>query len=912
MTSPESRPDPLEHGLIRTKLTRPELPAEQVERPRLLERLDAASERRVTLIAAPAGYGKTTLALQWLRQRDGELVWISLDSGDNDPERFARYLVAGFDSLLPDALPRTRALLGAMTAPPWSYLAQVLLSELSELDAPITLAFDDFETVNSDEVHRVVSTVVENLPSQMHILALSRNDPFWPLARWRAKGWLTEIRQRDLRFEIDEVRALFAGADSAALSDDDVGLLSRKTEGWIAGLQLARLSLSRAEDPRESVRRFSGSDRLIADYLMEEVLAAQPHEVRRLLAVTAGLDRFCAPLCNHLLPEGRGGGDAAGLLARLERENLFLIPLDEEHRWFRYHHLFGELLIDHLPEASSEDLRRHVALHAAEWFAREGLDKEALRLWIEAGDLDAAANYLGTELNAILDEDYSLRVLRRLLALFPPGAEHGRLPLLVAHAYVAIVLFDVQQLAALLDEAEVYRGYDPQPGEAETGDFGADLDALRAYLHAWSGEPEKAIEYGKRALKRLSDDDIGKARLTAEMYTAASLNLVGRSEECVSFLTEAIRREDARGGKRSGGLRNALAYLRRMTNDLAGAQFVAQEAEVALQMNRTDRYFSGETYYLLGALALERGLIDRAADCFERVAELRYQVVARAYQDALIGLALVAERRGDREALERSTREVWNWAGETGNKDCLRAAESFDRRLAARAGSAVPTVPAPAPAHDAVSPWLEVPSISHAEILVTHPDAEVRRGALPYIEEAIAAMASVFNAYQVLRLAVLRAVALAEAGRRDEALDELGRAIAAAGPQGFVRPFADGGARTATLLEELAETRGRTRFIDRVLGAVTSSTAIITTSWHATASVAEGTPFYERLTLRELETLELLAQRLSNKEIAARLKITPGAVNKRLLGIYTKLGVHGRREAVAEAKARGILHTRTV
>lgn len=896
-----------EQILIRTKMNRPQLPADIIARPRLLERLDKTWGRRVTLISAPAGYGKSTLAVQWLEGCPSKIAWISLDPDDRNPDRFSRYLVASIQAALPGCLPRSTALLNAVSPPAWSYFSEVVVSELGELDQALVLVFDDFQSIDSGSIGKLVSSMVEHLPERLGLLLLSRADPSLPLGRWRAKGWLTEIRARDLRFETEEIHAFFADASSIGLSDADLSMLERKTEGWVAGLQFIKLSIRQSDDPRKSVERFSGSNRLIVDFLVDEVLAVQPPEVRELMAATATLKRFCAPLCERLLSESTVRPSAADLLAHIERENLFLVALDADHRWFRYHNLFGQLLAHHLPGAASQEYRRGIARKAAEWFAGQGLVKEALQLWIEAGDLDSAANYLGSQLHGILEEDYSLSVLRRLLALFPPGAEQGRLPLLVAHAYTAIVFFDLPRLASLLEEADVWCGYDPDTGKARSEDFRADLHAQRAFLHAWRGEPEKAVMHAERALKLISDDDIGKARFTASMYKAAGLYLTDRYGECVSFLREAIHQEDLHGRKGSGALRIALGHLNLMANDLASANMVAQQAIVALQTGQTARYFFGETYYLFGVLALERDLLGKAADCFERLVDLRYLFIAWAFQDALIGLALVAERRGDREALERWTHEARVWAVEIRNKDCLRASESFERRLYARAGSAVPTIPAPVPIHDAVNIRLEVPSITHAEILVTHPHAEIRRDALPYIEEAIAVMERSFNARQVLRLLVLRAVALAEAGRREEAFDGLDRAITMAEPQGSIRPFLGGGERTAALLAELASRRGRSGFLDRVLRAVNKGTApVARTNPEAGDGSDPGSPD-EALTLRELETLELLAGRLTNKEIATRLKITPGAVNKRLLSIYAKLDVHGRREAVAEAVKRGLL-----
>ncbi|HEX9186685.1 MAG TPA: helix-turn-helix transcriptional regulator, partial [Vicinamibacteria bacterium] len=420
------------------------MPAQLVARPRLLDRLDEGSARRVSLIAAPAGYGKTTLALQWLAERVGDSAWISLDDRASELERFMAYLVEAIRGVRPHALPGTAALLDARTPPPRSYLVECLLAELALVDAPLVLALDDCHSIASRDVHDLVRGMVESLPPGVHLLALGRTDPPWPLARWRGRGWVSELRARDLRFDRGEVREFFASADALALDPSDLDLLGDRTEGWPAGLQLARISIAQAPDPRERARRFSGDDRLVVDFLMSEVLAVQPPELRELLAVTAPLDRFCAPLCAHLL-EGRVPARNAGaLLDRLEQGNLFLVPLDAEHRWFRYHHLFRDLLLRHLAEAGSAEVRARVAGRAAAWFAREGLVEEAIGLWVAAGELDRAVELFGQNLHQALDADNSRRILFRWLELLPAGEARDRLPLLVARAYQAAVRADVR------------------------------------------------------------------------------------------------------------------------------------------------------------------------------------------------------------------------------------------------------------------------------------------------------------------------------------------------------------------------------------------------------------------------------------------------------------------------------------
>lgn len=892
--------------LIRTKLNRPEPPARQVVRPRLLERLDAAADRRLTLISAPAGYGKTTLAAQWLERRGGDVAWISLDRDDSDPERLARYLVAAFRGIDPSCLARTAALLDAVSDPPWSYFVDVLISELADLEWPVVLAADDYHSIASAEVDELFCRLVEHLPTGMHLLVLSRTDPAWPLARWRAKGWLADLRQRDLRFSHEEVRSFFAEASRDVVSDDDLETLSRKTEGWIAGLQLARVSIDQAPDPRERVQRFSGSDRLIADYLIEEVLAAQPPEVRELLEATAHLERFCAPLCQHLLADGSARPAAAELLARIERDNLFLVPLDAEHHWFRYHHLFAELLTHHLTGATSRDRRQQWLRRAAEWFAEERLVEEALRYWVEVGDLDVAAAYLGRNLEALLNLDVSRRLLARVLSIFPTGSEEGRLPLLMAHVWVRYLRWDLPGVTSLLGQMDKCLARDSASNGGKTGDLGPHLDAIRSADSYWRGDAASAILHAECALESLRGDGSRPARVLARLYQALGLTTSGRLAEARAHLEAEIIEVTSRGSQHLDAYLAFVGILSLFPNDLDAVESAAQRLVEAAKSVSVSRYWLNYSYYLLGVVALERDQLAEASEQFLRVVEQRYIALSRLYHDALIGLALVAERRSDSAAAAYWAERSRSWALEIGDPVSVRIADSFDSRRSVGTPATVAETAPPSPEADAMSWFLEVPSITHAENLLRHPDGEVRRLALPAIERALASSKDRHNSRQALRLTALLADALAESGERDTALEILEEAVHDAEPQGVLRPFLGGGRSRLGLLEDLAHRRGRHGFLDRVLRAVELETRPAGPTRAETAA-APGLGMDDPLTLREHEVLELLAERFTNKEMAVRLNVSSEAVKKRLSRLYEKLDVHGRREAVAAAVARGIL-----
>jgi len=488
--------------LIRSKLERPPLPGRLVPRPRLLERLHSAPAARVTLIVAPAGYGKTTAALQWLETVGGGAAWISLDRADRDPERFARYLVATLGETSGAGFETSRALLEARTPPPWPHLCETLVAELEGLSESTVLALEDYHEIDSPEIHHLVELMAERSPRTLHIAVLTRVDPPWPLVRWRTQGWLAELRARDLRFSLEETAEFFASAAGLTLSPTTVESLQERTEGWIAGLRLAQLSLAASPDPDRDGRELSGADRQIADYLINEVLAAQPPEVLQFLAASALMERFSAPLMAHLLADQRDAEDVQRVFSLLERENLFLVALDTRREWYRWHHLFRDLLLDHLGHLVSPDVRGRVNREAGAWFAREEFVEEALRHWIPAGELDAAAELVGAHLHAILAEDVSCRRLLGWLEMFPPGAMHGRLPLLVAEGHCCMIRWNFPELEAVLREIEEMGADGSRTGSGGGAPvLQADIDALWAQLLYWQGDVEGSLERSRRAAR---------------------------------------------------------------------------------------------------------------------------------------------------------------------------------------------------------------------------------------------------------------------------------------------------------------------------------------------------------------------------------------------------------------------------
>ena len=891
---------PTKGVLIRSKLERPPLPARLVARPRLIERLDQARDGRATLIDAPPGYGKTTLALQWLSHSGLASAWVALDEADRDPERFLTYVVAALHRHCGNGLQRTRALLEAPVLPPWGHVMDVLVAELAEVRERTVLVLEDYHVVDTPQVNELVARMVETLPPALHLLVSTRVDPPWPLMRWQTRGWLSQLRARDLCFSVTETEQFFASAGGPELDPATVELLQRRAEGWIAGLRLAQLSLIAARDPDQWARTLSGTDRQIADYLMEEVLKDQRADVLEFLAASALMERFSAALMDHLLADRGHPSNARQTLSEIERENLFLVPLDDRREWFRWHHLFRDLLLDHLNDSTSPAFRSHVDREAGAWFAQQGLVEEALRHWIAAGELDAAAELVGAHLHAAIAEDMSCRLLSRWLAMFPVDAIERSLPLLIAEGYVCIVRWDLPGLEKLLKEAQQLETNSTR-GRARNAHtcLRADVEAQRSYLLYWLGDIEGALESGRRALD--SAPEVGtKPWSLGTLYTAFSLALNGACPKALRLLDDAV----AAAGPESPNvaeLNICQAGLNLYANELESCR---DRCRLVLKLNERipmPGYWEGYAHYLPGVVAYERNLLDEAEACFRRLEERRYIVSSRLYQDALLGRALVAWARGDEKAVDDFCAAARAYANEVGDPTSLRIMRSFELRIAVLKGLPYPEGIGPPPANDHQSVWLEVPSVTWAMRLIADPAPRVRASALAFVDDALERMQRYHHQRLAIVLSVLRALALDAQDQHEAALDCLRETVRHAAARGLVRSFVDCGPRVKVLLDELSRRSDGDAYLESLRAAFDGAATC------QGATGADASELTALLSHRERETLELLAWRMTNKEIAARLSVSPAAVKKRLESIYSKLDAHNRHDAVTAAVHEGII-----
>ena len=504
----------MSNPLLATKLNIPPPRPNLVPRPRLIERLDEGlcPGHRLTLISAPAGFGKTTLVTDWLHGVDWPSAWVSLDEADNDPVRFWTYVIAALQTMQADVGDTALAMLQSPQPPPIKAVLTTLINEISEELAASVLVLDDYHVIETQPIHNALAFLVEHMPRNVHLVIATRADPPLPLARLRACGQMIELRAADLRFTSDEAAAFLNDVMNADLAAEDVAAIESRTEGWAAGLQLAALSLRQQKD--QFVSAFTGDDRHVADYLVEQVLSRQPEEIQNFLLQSAILERFCGPLCDAVV-YGSDQGNGQEVIEQLERTNLFVVPLDNRREWYRFHQLFADLLRYRL---RCEHPQRIPELHrrASAWFEEDGDTAEAVSHALAAEDFEQAARLIKASAPAMLDGG-ELATLIGWLDALPAGVIRSRPWLCISHAWALVHVGQVDAIEPRLQDAErAVDGFDfDTDRHADAEAIAGHIAALRANVAFLQGDIAHAIEYARHALQQLPETSHRARALTA-------------------------------------------------------------------------------------------------------------------------------------------------------------------------------------------------------------------------------------------------------------------------------------------------------------------------------------------------------------------------------------------------------------
>lgn len=902
--------------LLDTKLYIPGQHLGLLSRPRLIERLNQGARSKLTLVSAPAGSGKSTLLAEWVggtavSQR--AVAWISLDPSDNNPALFWTYVVTALRTARPDVGEHALSWLTSTRPPAIEWILTSLINEINANDQHVALILDDYHVIDAEPIHRAVAFLLEHLSPRMHLVIATRSDPPLPLARLRGRGELTELRASDLRFTLEEAAAFLNEAMGLDLSAADVAVLEARTEGWIVGLQLAALSMRGRDDVAGFIAGFAGDDRYIVDYLVEEVLQRQSDSVRHFLLQTAVLDRLSGPLCDALT----GRDDGRGMLEALERDNLFVVPLDDKRHWFRYHHLFAAVL---RARALAEQPHQVPILHqrASAWYERHGLPPDAIRHALAAEDFGRAADLLERAGRAMLTTRHDA-FLDWVKAL-PDEVIRAR-PVLGVYYALTLLPDDLEAAEARLRDAEsVLDRASARPGAAAVEMVVDDagfrslpgiVAIVRAYLTGARGDVPETVRNARRALGLLPEGDalwrggagvlLGLAHWTSgdleEAYQAsaegqASLRMTGdityeitgayvlanirmaqgRLREAARIYERALDLATGLGGSvhpPTADLYVGLSELCHEHNDLdAASRYLRNSKELGEHSGLPENRY--RWYVAMARLAEVQGDLDRALDLLDEAQRL----YVRSPDPEVRPVAAVKARVWVRQG---RLAEALGWAHERG----LSVGDELSYRR-------------------------EFEHITLARLLIARHRSDRSESALREIRALLERLQQAAEQGKrpgsLVEVLVLQALTHQAQGDVIRARVPLERALTLAEPEGYVRTFVDEGEAMRALLGHATADGPTSAYARRLLSAFGEPARLASTSLRA-VSAELAAP----LTRREVEILRLIAAGLRNQEIADQLCLSVYTVKRHIANAYGKLGVSHRTEALIRANELNLL-----
>jgi LuxR family transcriptional regulator, maltose regulon positive regulatory protein len=902
--------------LLTTKFSVPPARTNIVARPRLTQLMHAAIRGPLTVIAAPAGWGKTTLLHAWHAEtslKNWSLAWVSLDAGDNDPIRFWTYVLAALNTLHPGVGETPLALLYSTSSAIEAVLT-TLLNALIEFPTETVLVLDDYHFIEAQPIHDALTYLVEHLPANVHLVLASRSDPPLPLARLRARGALSELRAATLRFTVEETTAFLTEVMGLLLSIEQVATLQERTEGWIAGLQLAALSLQGREEVADFIATFTGSHRYVVDYLVEEVLLRQPADVQDFLVQTCILDRLSGPLCAAV----RGRDDSQALLAQLERSNLFLVSLDDERQWYRYHHLFAEVLHSRLQQQPAVVAKLHH--RASRWYEQHEMFDEAVAHALAVPEVEHAARLI-EEYARLTNFPSQFQVLLGWLYRLPDAFVRTQPTLCIMHAIMLVLTQQLEKASVRVQDAE--HCLEKEMPAQKRATLLSWITAFRGYQARLLGDYERGVPMAFQALELIPEtEEMPFTRMLrlASLLTAASAYLVDgdvtlTTERLVSAAVTSARAAInfpaimksisnlARFQLLQGRLREAAVTMEQATQLLPqptglhtllhGADYYFIQGELLREWNQLEQ----AEQHLAQGLALVQGALIADAEMITRgyLALARLQQACGQHTRALQTLdafAHMAQQRGFASALVACGAAV-------------RAHLALAQGNLAAALHWVQT--SGVSATGALSYPREREYLTLARVRIAQGRAQPRGSCLPealaVLERLLADAESKARMGSVLEILLLRALAVQAQGQQQEALRTLGCALTLAEPEGYLRLFLDEGAPLLSLLRQASMRQIMPGYALSLVAAA---------GQQGCPAPPRSNQWQDALTERECEVLRLLVDGASNREIAEHLVLSVNTVKKHVFNICSKFNVQSRAQAIAKARKLQLVYSWSV
>ena len=884
--------------ILNTKLYIPPKRSTLVARPGVLKKLEQGLNHPVTLVSAPAGFGKTTLLSEWHTSEKGlskPLAWLSLDSEDNDIERFLLYVAVTLDTLKRGVSDSVLPLLQMNQLPATTTILTSLINELTEtLQTPYILVLDDYHVITSPAVHEALIFLVENIPPQMRLVILSREDPPLPLARLRARQQLTEIRVADLRFSPEETAAFLNQVMELNLSRSDVETLETRTEGWIAGLQMTAISISGRDDRSSFIRTFASSNRFIFDYLLDEVLEGLPPEVQDFLLKTSILDRMCASLCDAVT----GKTDGQNILLQLEKMNLFIVPLDDQRHWYRYHHLFADLLRQQIKTANRDNVHE---LHqkACKWYQDNELVGNAIHHALAIGNYEFVAN-LSEALVFESIERNELYIIANWLENLPDNIMQTKPWLNIALAWI---LFRTRQFEQVEHRLQNIKSILPESQE-QVSHIQSHIAAIKAYLAGTRGDIEKVTFMARKSLSLLPEKE---QRLRGSIFSllGSSLQRMGNFEDARQAYFDAIAASKAAGDWQNtiesyGNLAGFYVERGQLHEAFSACQEALKYVESSFKMGGRNPVATAYIHFRLSTILRHWNELEESLWHAKRALEITqkwgsgFRLV---YINLAIALQAVSQDQEAMRAIQKAetmaTEESEFWLADVRSVRALLWLDQGNMSAAFRWAQ-----------ESGISAEDEIP-FSQQRLYLTLAQVLLAQGqngdrtALDKALHLLSRLQVLFSnsnaqAY-LLQVLIFKALAFQAHGKTKEAQEAIRQALSTGEPGDYIRVFVRDAGKMKELLEQAAS-KENSLYLQRILSAFGNNPQPEVSKAIISNALAEP------LTQREVEVLSKLDTEMSISEISNELILSVDTVRTHIKRIYRKLDVHSRYEAVTRAK----------
>lgn len=893
-----------------TKLHRPKVGRDYVHRQSLLDRLNQSLDRPFTLVSAPAGYGKSTLISSWLDLIDIPAAWLSLDDKDNDFREFLSGFVASLKSIFPDICGEFQSIISTPGPLPEQLIVNYLTNNMSLVEREFILVLDDFHLINDQSVNQFVQELLRHPPRKMHLILIGRKDPFLPISTLRARDQIVEVRIHDLRFTKSEIKEFLKIILGNRVEETTVIQLMARTEGWVTGIKLAVLAARRQAGPINVTSAREETPAYTREYLLTEVLNAQPAAIRDFLLITSMLESFNHGLCNALRgtisPMADNITDANDFIQILRKEDLFLIALDEDQYWFRYHHLFKDFLSTQLKQNYSSGEIALFHMRASEWLGANGFIEEAIQHALNADNIEGAIGLIEEYRLVILSSNKGY-MFEKWLAILPDDVVNERPQLLLMKMWAHYFQNNFASIPPIIDALESIFKED-----ATDQQLYGELYLFKGVFSYMKGDGLNAFKFTEQAVKLISETD-HMIRGFTEIYFGLSGQMEGEKERVIQRLSDILYQKSL-NLERKFRVMIGLIWIHIMSGDLSSAATLNTQLGAASR-DKNEVTFNSWSLYNQGLIHLHRNELQEAITHLSQATEYGFLMLRRATVDCLAALSLAYSAAKNQDEAAASLDNLFQYVHSLNDPTLLEIADSCRTRLSLINGrasfqSVIPIIK-PTSNVGVMAIWCEIPRITHCRALIAEGSDQNLNKAEELLRRYAELNKTHHNNSQLITVFCLLAIACERQKKYDKAHTWLRQALKLARPGGFVFPFLEPGKPMQELVIGLYRTREVDSYIEKVLAAFGIDTSELLEQTSSTT--AEISPYaasqtlLDPLTNREIEVLELLGERLQTKEISEQLFISPETVKVHLRNIYQKLNVSNRRQAVLKAMELGIL-----